>query len=65
MFPADWANGLPAAKSASVNANVGVEVHSLKELLSKSKHGARFDCVECHQYHNRAQEKLNGHFGQP
>ncbi len=61
--PSDWADGLVASKSAAVSAKAGAEEHSLKELLSKSKHGARSDCVECHRYHDPAQEKLNGHFG--
>ena len=34
----------------------------LRELLSNTKLGARFDCIECHRYHNHHGEKLSGPF---
>ncbi len=33
---------------------------SLRELLSRTMQGARFDCVECHRYHDPKKERLNG-----
>ncbi len=55
--PAQWVDGLPAEK-------VRNEDHSLKRLLSKSMHGARSDCVECHRYHDPTKENLNGRLGE-
>ena len=36
--------------------------HNLKDLLATTKQGARFDCIECHRYHNHSGEKLSGPF---
>ena len=58
--PHGWAEELPRQKS-EVRGQRSAK-HSLKELLSGSMHGARFDCVECHRYHNPTKERLNGHF---
>ncbi len=62
--PTDWLEGLPSTKAPVANSPERSEAQSLKELLSRSKQGARFDCVECHRYHDPAKEKLNGRFGE-
>jgi hypothetical protein len=62
--PARWSDRLPAAKPDSTKPPARADDRSLKELLSTSTNGARFDCVECHRYHDQAKEKLNGRFSE-
>lgn len=62
--PADWLDGISSATPTATASTMSSKTPSLKELLSQSKHGARFDCVECHRYHDPAKEKLNGRFGE-
>jgi hypothetical protein len=62
--PSLWSDALSLKSSDQDHADSPSRrsEHNAKELLSKTKQGARFDCIECHRYHNHLGEKLSGPF---
>ncbi len=62
--PSLWSEALNSKSSEQDNSESSSRrsKHNVKELLSNTKQGARFDCIECHRYHNHHGEKLSGPF---
>ena len=62
--PAGWASALRSGSEQQENSATprSRPTTDLKELLANSRQGARFDCIECHRYHNHHGENLSGPF---
>lgn len=60
--PVEWTAGLQKSGSSGGAKSPTHESASLKDLLTQASRGARSDCIECHRYHDRPREKLNGSF---
>ena len=59
--PALWAEALLSkTEDQKSHNNPSHSTTDLKAFLANTRQGARFDCMECHRYHNHHGEKLSG-----